>query len=240
MTLIRESGDKSVYGVGREIVLDTETTGFKPAQGHRMVEIGCVELNNCVPTGKEFHVYMDPQRDVPQPAYAVHGLSWDFLKKHKPFVEIAKSLTDFLENSPLIIHNAAFDMRFLQFELELGGFNTLSNPVVDTLEMVRKKFPGSPASLDMLCKRFKIDNSNRLKHGALLDAQLLSEVYLELLGGSQAAFLFDDFSHHSADATVAIAKKKVVEKEVRAVRTFALTAEEQKAHEKLLSELKKS
>lgn len=169
----------------REIVLDTETTGFKPEEGHKLVEIGCLELKNHIPTGNVYHQYINPCRDMPTAAFEVHGLSEDFLSDKPKFSEIYQGFLDFIGSSPLVIHNAAFDMRFLHAELGAHVETPLPNKIVDTLEMARKAFPGSPASLDALCKRFKIDNSKRVKHGALLDSEILAEVYLELLGGRQ-------------------------------------------------------
>ncbi|MBT9385716.1 DNA polymerase III subunit epsilon [Pseudooceanicola sp. CBS1P-1] len=170
----------------REIVLDTETTGFDPFQGDRLVEIGCVELLNHVPTGETYHVYINPERDVPEDAFKVHGLSTEFLSDKPVFRDLAKSFVDFIGDSKLIIHNASFDMKFLN--AELGWLNMAQIPnaqAVDTLAIARKKFPGSPASLDALCRRFGIDNSARTLHGALLDSEILAEVYLELIGGRQ-------------------------------------------------------
>jgi DNA polymerase-3 subunit epsilon len=169
----------------REIVLDTETTGFDPTDGHRLVEIGCVELMNHVPTGKHLHIYINPERDVPAEAVAVHGLTEKFLADKPTFAEKYHEMLEFIEGAQLVIHNAEFDMRFLNYELKTVGHKPLKHKVVDTLLVARKKFPGSPASLDALCRRFGIDNSGRELHGALLDSQLLAEVYLELLGGRQ-------------------------------------------------------
>ncbi|MEI8321029.1 MAG: DNA polymerase III subunit epsilon [Alphaproteobacteria bacterium] len=168
----------------REIILDTETTGLSPAHGDRMVEIACVELINHLPTGRVYHKYLNPEREVSKEAYAVHGLDYRFLKDHPLFSEISQEFLEFISNSPLVIHNADFDMKFLNAELG----KRLENPVVDTLPMARKKFPGSPASLDALCRRFQIDNKDRTLHGALIDCHLLSAVYLELKGGRQAGF----------------------------------------------------
>jgi len=171
--------------VGLEIILDTETTGLDPEKGHRLVEIGCVELANYIPTGRTFQTYLNPQRDMPPGAFAVHGLSESFLKQFQIFPEIAPAFLEFIGDKPLVIHNASFDMKFLQAELGKARLPLLSNPVVDTLEMARRKFPGARASLDMLCRRFDINNSHREKHGALLDAHILAQVYLELCGGLQ-------------------------------------------------------
>ncbi|MGH1423590.1 MAG: DNA polymerase III subunit epsilon [Pseudooceanicola sp.] len=173
----------------REIVLDTETTGFEPHQGDRIVEIGAVELFNHVPTGETFHVYINPQRDMPAGAFEVHGLSEEFLSDKPLFKDIAQGFCDFVRDDKMIIHNASFDMKFLN--AELGWVNMPPLPMdqaIDTLLIARKKFPGSPASLDALCRRFGIDNSARTLHGALLDSEILAEVYLELIGGRQPDF----------------------------------------------------
>jgi DNA polymerase-3 subunit epsilon len=168
----------------REIVLDTETTGFDAVGGDRLVEIGCLELINHVPTNKTFWKYINPERDVPQAAFQVHGLSAEFLSDKPKFAEVADQLLEFIGDSPVIAHNAEFDMKFINVELERAGKPTIPFArAIDTVAMARKKFPGAPASLDALCKRFNIDNSNRTLHGALLDAQLLAEVYLSLTSG---------------------------------------------------------
>lgn len=170
----------------REIVLDTETTGFEPSEGHRIVEIGAVELLNHMPTGNVYHQYINPERDMPIEAFNVHGLSQEFLRGYPVFREVGQSFLDFIGDAKLIIHNAAFDVKFLNFELGKVGLTHLrSENVLDTLMMARRKFPGSPASLDALCRRYGIDNSMREKHGALLDSEILAEVYLELIGGRQ-------------------------------------------------------
>ena len=170
----------------REIVLDTETTGLDPKSGHRVVEIGCVELVNHVATDNNFWQYINPERDMPEEAFQVHGLSAEFLSDKPVFSEIADAFLDFVGDSPLIIHNADFDMGFLNAELKISGRPELEHGrAVDTVRMARKKFPGSPANLDALCRRFQIDNTDRELHGALKDARLLAEVYLELIGGRQ-------------------------------------------------------
>jgi len=170
----------------REIVLDTETTGFEPSEGHRIVEIGAVELFNHLPTGKTYHQYICPERPMPKEAFEVHGLGDDFLRDKPVFKAIGQAFLDFIADAQLVIHNAAFDMKFLNFELQRAGLPTLPNSrATDTLLIARQKFPGSPASLDALCRRFGIDNSAREKHGALLDSEILAEVYLELVGGRQ-------------------------------------------------------
>ncbi|WP_151718934.1 DNA polymerase III subunit epsilon [Gemmobacter serpentinus] len=170
----------------REIVMDTETTGFEPSEGDRIVEIGAVELINHMPTGKVFHVYLNPERPMPRAAFEVHGLGDDFLRDKPLFKHEAQNFLDFVGDAKLVIHNASFDMKFLNWELRVNGFPTLPNDrAIDTLMIARSKFPGSPASLDALCRRFGIDNSMREKHGALLDSEILAEVYLELIGGRQ-------------------------------------------------------
>lgn len=173
----------------REIVLDTETTGFDPESGDRIVEIGGVELHNHVATGNTYHQYINPERDMPQEAFEVHGLGDDFLRDKPKFAEIGQAFVDFVGDAKLVIHNAAFDMKFLNAELRWMKLRELPwDQAIDTLAIARKKFPGSPASLDALCRRFGIDNSSRTLHGALLDSEILAEVYLELIGGRQPDF----------------------------------------------------
>lgn len=170
----------------REIVLDTETTGFEPGEGDRIVEIGAVELYNHMPTGKTYHQYINPERAMPQGAFEVHGLGDEFLRDKPVFKRIGQEFLDFVQDAKLVIHNASFDMKFLNAELGWAGLPLLPNDqALDTLAIARKKFPGSPASLDALCRRFGVDNSAREKHGALLDSEILAEVYLELIGGRQ-------------------------------------------------------
>ncbi len=165
-----------------EVILDTETTGLSTAEKHRIVEIGCVELDNQIPTKKIFHKYINPQRSVSEEAYKVHGYSDEFLSNKETFLDISKDFLNFIKNKKLIIHNAAFDLSFLNYELSLINLNTIdSKNVTDTLEIARTKYPGSQNSLDALCKRFNIDNSKREKHGALVDCYLLKEVYVNLL-----------------------------------------------------------
>lgn len=183
----------------REIVLDTETTGFEPSEGHRIVEIGAIELFNHLPTGKTYHQYINPERSMPREAFEVHGIGPDLLDppgelkpgavtlRDKPlFKAIGRAFLDFVGDARLVIHNASFDMKFLNAELKAAGLPGLANDrAIDTLMMARSRFPGSPASLDALCRRFGVDNSAREKHGALLDSEILAEVYLELIGGRQ-------------------------------------------------------
>lgn len=170
----------------REIVLDTETTGLEPAEGHRIVEIAALELFNHVPTGRRLHRHVNPDRDMPEEAFRVHGLSEEFLRDKPRFAAIASELLEFIADARLVIHNAAFDIRFINAELALLGLPQISpDRAVDTLAIARRRFPGAQASLDALCRRFGIDNSARQLHGALLDCELLAEVYLELIGGRQ-------------------------------------------------------
>ncbi|MAX73426.1 MAG: DNA polymerase III subunit epsilon [Nioella sp.] len=176
----------------RQIVLDTETTGFEPAEGDRIVEIGGVELLNHMPTGRVYHQYINPERAMPESAFAVHGLGDDFLRDKPVFRAIAQEFLDFVGDAQLVIHNAGFDMKFLNAELEWAKLRKLPDTqALDTLAIARKKFPGSPASLDALCRRFGIDNSAREKHGALLDSEILAEVYLELIGGRQPGLVLN-------------------------------------------------
>ncbi|WP_293575060.1 DNA polymerase III subunit epsilon [Phaeobacter sp.] len=186
----------------REIVLDTETTGFDPFSGDRIVEIGAVELLNHMPTGETFHVYINPERSMPSEAFGVHGIGPDLLEppqqpapgavtlRDKPvFAKVGQGFVDFVRDSKMVIHNASFDMKFLNYELDRMGLAKLPmDQAVDTLTMARQRFPGSPATLDALCRRFNIDNSNRTLHGALLDSEILADVYLELIGGRQPDF----------------------------------------------------
>ena len=172
----------------REIVLDTETTGLNPADGHRIVEIGLVEIANLIPTGRSFHVYLDPERDMPEEAFRVHGLSSTFLSTQKKFAEIAEEFCAFITGARLIIHNAEFDLRFLNAELaRLDAPPIDPANVLDTLALARQRHPGMANSLDALCQRYGVDTSRREKHGALLDSLLLAEVYAELMGGRQAS-----------------------------------------------------
>ena len=172
----------------RRIALDTETTGLNPQDGHRIVEIGCVELDVNIPTGKEWHSYVNPERMMPEAAFTVHGLSEDFLKKEPKFKDIAKGFISFIEGAELVIHNAKFDIGFLNSELKMANMPLIEmQKTIDTVHLAREKIPGAAASLDALCKRFEIDLSLREKHGALLDAKLLAEVYLQLTGGRQAS-----------------------------------------------------
>jgi len=185
----------------REIVLDTETTGFEPDQGDRIVEIGGVELLNHMPTGRTYHQYIDPKRAMPEDAFKVHGLGDDFLRGKPVFSEIADAFLEFIGDAKLVIHNAAFDMKFLNAELRWVNKRQLPwEQAIDTLAIARKKFPGSPASLDALCRRFNIDNASRTLHGALLDSEILAEVYLELIGGRQPGLILGQAQTRTSDA----------------------------------------
>jgi len=216
----------------REISLDTETTGFDPASGDRIVEIGCVELVNHVPTGNVFHRYINPERDMPKGAFEVHGLSEEFLRGHKVMAEEVDEFLEFLGSSKLVIHNAKFDMKFVNAELALLGRTLLPmSQSIDTVTMARQKFPGAQASLDALCRRFGIDNSARTKHGALLDAELLAEVYLELIGGRQHGLSLGGMETETASDTKANA-------ETRPPRPHSASDEELAAHAAFLETIK--
>jgi DNA polymerase-3 subunit epsilon len=215
----------------REIVLDTETTGLEAKAGDRIVEIACLELVNHLPTGRSFHRYVNPERAMSSGAFAVHGISDDVLAKQPRFAEIIDELLEFIGDAPLVIHNAEFDIGFLAMEMERAGRTAPAWRTVDTLEVARRKFPGAPASLDALCRRYAIDNTARTKHGALLDSELLAEVYLELIGGRQAGF--DLVLAEAATAAAATARRIF-----RAPRPHAPTVEELVAHAALLAKLK--
>ena len=165
----------------KQIVLDTETTGLSVKEGHRVVEIGCIELDNLIPTKNKFHSYLNPERKVSEKAFEVHGYSDEFLSSQKKFTEIAEDFLNFIEGKSLIIHNAEFDIGHLNNELSLLGKKKITNKIIDTLELAREKFPGSPSNLDALCKRFRIDNSKRIQHTALIDCELLGKVYINLI-----------------------------------------------------------
>ena len=217
----------------REIVLDTETTGLDPASGHRIVEVACLELINHLPSGRTFQRYVNPDRDMPDDAFAVHGLTAAFLADKPRFGDIVADLLAFIDGAPLVIHNAEFDMRFLNAELtRLQQMNRPGGQAVDTLALARRKYPGSPNSLDALCKRFSIDNSARSLHGALLDAELLAEVYLELIGGRQAGF---DLVQAEARAAAAAAASQGP---IRPARPHAPLPEELVAWTAMLVQLK--
>ena len=218
----------------REICLDTETTGLDPKDGHKIIEIACFELINKVKTGKVFHSFVNPLRDVPHEAFRIHGISTEFLKDKPTFDLIADKFLDFIGDDILVIHNASFDIKFLNFELNILRKKTLEmSRVVDSLMLARKKFPGGQNSLDALCKRFNLDLSKREKHGAMIDTELLCDVYIELMGGAQEGFGFDNIkkndsikSNQIIDVAVPRNNKKII-----ADRNFELTSEELKMHE---------
>jgi DNA polymerase-3 subunit epsilon len=217
----------------REIALDTETTGLDPASGHRVVEIGCVEMMGRIRTGKTLQFYLNPERDMPQEAFNVHGLSSTFLADKPVFAAVAQQFLDFIGDSPLVIHNAQFDMRFINFELTALGLPPLPfERAIDTVTMARRKFPGSPAKLDALCKRFNIDLSARTKHGALLDAELLADVYLELMGGRQDALALVQEAAAAAGMDTAEAKIAIP------TRSFPPSEEELAAHAAFIKGIK--
>ncbi len=176
----------------KEIVLDTETTGISVKEGHRIVEIGCLELDNLIPTKKQFHCYLNPERKVSEKAFNIHGYSDEFLSTQKKFSEIGLEFLEFIKDKRLIIHNAEFDLAHLNNELKLFGKDQITNEIVDTLTLARNKYPGSQISLDALCKRFRIDNSKRVKHTALIDCELLSKVYINLIDQKEPSLNFQN------------------------------------------------
>ena len=229
----------------RDIALDTETPGMSPRDGHRIIEIGALELMHHLPTGRKLHLYINPEREIDSGAVAVHGLTNDFLADKPVFADIVDEFLGFVGDDPMVIHNASFDMGFLNAELK-----RLERPVlpmaqsIDTLMMARKKFPGAQANLDALCRRFEIDNSHRDLHGALVDADLLAAVYIELLGGQQPGLSLESNSETQAadqGAPNSIDPEPSFHldaKLMRPIRSHAPTAEELKAHIKFLEELK--
>ena len=216
----------------REIVLDTETTGFRQKDGDRIVEIGCVELVNHVPTGNKFHQYINPERDMPKDAFNVHGLSHEFLCDFPVMADVMDEFLEFIgSETPLIIHNAEFDIGFINAELNYLEKSLLPmSRSIDTLRIARKKFPGAPVSLDALCRRFSIDNTSRNLHGALLDAELLAEVYLELIGGRQSNFEL------TPDETIDIAL--ALKPQRREHRLYNVSEAEKSAHALFLKKIK--
>ena len=186
----------------KEIILDTETTGISVKEGHRIVEIGCIELDNLIPTKNTFHCYLNPERKVSEKALEIHGYTDEFLSKQKKFSEIFDEFMSFIKDKRLIIHNAEFDISHLNNEFSLLGKNKLENETIDTLSIARNKFPGSSVSLDALCKRFRIDNSNRVQHTALIDCGLLAKVYINLLDQKEPTLNFQDSDHENQDSKV--------------------------------------
>jgi DNA polymerase-3 subunit epsilon len=220
----------------REIAFDTETTGLNPLGGDRIVEIGCVEMRGNVRTGQFFHAYINPERLVPAAAAAVHGLTDDFLRDKPVFAKVVNDFLKFIGDSPLVIHNASFDMGFINMELERCKKPLISmDRAVDTVTMARKKFPGAPASLDALCRRFNIDLSRRTQHGALLDAELLADVYLELQGGRQTLLALETDAAITVTPEVAASQTATVQIERR---HFSASPEEVAAHRAFLAKLK--
>ena len=219
-----------------EIILDTETTGLSTAEKHRIVEIGCIELNNQIPTNKIFHEYLNPQRKVSEDAYKIHGYSNEFLSNKKIFSEIAKNFLNFIKNKKIIIHNAPFDLAFLNYELRLIKQKEIDKKnVIDTLEIARSKFPGAQNSLDALCKRFNIDNSKREKHNALIDCNLLKEVYINLLDQKEPKLNLESSEIISPKFNDSIHKNNIPRKIIK------ISDEEIQLHKKYLqSSLKKN
>lgn len=216
----------------REIVFDTETTGLDPLKGDRIVEIGCVEIYNTIPTGQTFHVYLDPERDMPEEAFRVHGLSSEFLTGKPLFSTIVDDFLSFIGDANLVAHNAEFDMRFINAELaRVGRARIAPERVVDTLILARRKHPGASNSLDALCARYGVDTSRRTKHGALLDSELLAEVYAELMGGRQAALVLTESIVTTAEAIVREIGQRA------APLAPALTADEAQAHHAFVARL---
>ena len=219
----------------REIVLDTETTGFDPNSGDRIVEIGCVELVNRVPTGETYHQYINPERDMPEGAFSVHGLSEEFLADFPTFKEVGQAFLNFTADAMLVIHNASFDMKFLNAELGWMGLPQIPmSRSIDTLAMARQRFPGAQASLDALCRRFEIDNTSRTYHGALLDSELLADVYLELTGGRQPGLELAAEKGKSKQAISAINPSS--NRPVREARIHQPSAEELANHTAFISD----
>lgn len=214
----------------REIILDTETTGLDPKAGHRIIELACLELVNHMPTGRHLHHYVDPERDVPADATAIHGISAAQLEGKPIFAEVAAEFLAFIEEGTLVIHNAEFDLAFLNAELKRLGFPAIpSGRAIDTVALARRKFPGSPVSLDALCQRFSIDNSKRSFHGALLDSELLADVYIELIGGRQASIEL---------VAGPVAADHRAKREAKPPRPHAPSADEFAAHGELVKKLK--
>ena len=219
----------------REIVFDTETTGFSPDKGDKLVEIGAVELINHKPTGRTYHQYINPERDVPEEVVKVHGLTEEFLKDYPTFKEIADDFIEFVgDDGILVAHNAPFDMSFINYELSVINKNTYKeNRVIDTLEIAKNMFPGSRHTLDALCKRFNVDNSKRTKHGALLDAELLAEVYLQLLGGDEP-----DMDLKQAEVKKEKVLDVVINRKYREPRNFSLSENEISEHKAFMEKIK--
>lgn len=215
----------------REICLDTETTGLDPRDGHRIIEIGAIELVNKVKTGRHFHAYINPEREVPEEAFKIHGISTEFLSDKPKFTKIVTEFMDFVKDAKLVIHNAAFDMKFINFELRQCELEIIERgTVIDSLQMARDKFPGAANSLDALCKRFGVDNSKRIKHGALLDAELLADIYLELSGGGQYS-MFEEAKTLKSDSDIVLANENLA---IIPARNFELSVEDEAKHQEFI------
>lgn len=218
----------------REVVFDTETTGFDPFNGDRVVEIGCVVVDDYIATGEVYHVYINPERDMPTAAANVHGLTEEFLSDKPTFSEIVADFRDFCGDMNLVAHNAEFDMKFINWEMENLGFSTYpATRAIDTLAISRRKFPGANNTLDALCKRFSIDNSNRVKHGALLDAELLADVYLELMGGRQTGLGLMAEEKKTTKANT----KDILQRSYREPREHKASEQELKRHQDFIGKI---
>ena len=218
----------------RQVVLDIETTGLNYKEGHKIIEIACLELSNYLPTGKTYQTFVNPEKESSIAAKEKHGISDDFLRDKKLFNEVVPDFLEFIKDSPIVAHNGiAFDIPFLNYELKFNKLNVITNQIVDTLILARKLFPGSPANLDALCRRFDIDLSLRKKHGALIDAKLLAKVYLELKGGQQPNLILE-----SKEKKGEIEEVKIIKKEILKDRKFVLSSEEEEKHKDFIKNIK--
>ena len=218
----------------RQVVLDIETTGLDYKEGHKIIEIACLELSNYLPTGKTYQTFVNPQKESSIAAKEKHGISDDFLRDKKLFNEVVPDFLEFIKDSPIVAHNGiAFDIPFLNYELKFNKLNVITNQIIDTLILARKLFPGSPANLDALCRRFDIDLSLRKKHGALIDAKLLAKVYLELKGGQQPNLILE-----SKEKKGEIEEVKIIKKEILKDRKFVLSSEEEEKHKDFIKNIK--
>ena len=218
----------------RQVVLDIETTGLEYKEGHKIIEIACLELSNYLPTGKIYQTFINPEKESSSSAKEKHGISDDFLKDKKLFKEIVPDFLKFVKDSTIVAHNGiVFDIPFLNYELRFNKLNIIKNPIIDTLILARKLFPGSPANLDALCRRFDIDLSVRKKHGALIDAKLLAKVYLELKGGQQPNLILESEEKKEKNEEVKIIKKKILKD-----RKFVLSSEEIEKHKDFIKKIK--
>ena len=218
----------------RQVVLDIETTGLDYKEGHKIIEIACLELSNYLPTGKTYQTFVNPEKESSIAAKEKHGISDDFLRDKKLFNEVVPDFLEFIKDSPIVAHNGiAFDIPFLNYELKFNKLNVITNQIIDTLILARKLFPGSPANLDALCRRFDIDLSLRKKHGALIDAKLLAKVYLELKGGQQPNLILE-----SKEKKGEIEEVKIIKKEILKDRKFVLSSEEEEKHKDFIKNIK--